>query len=41
MLENLLASLFVNVGSSSPSGSTSCPHLWLDEPEMPKSMIEK
>ncbi len=41
MLESILASLFTAAGNSAPSGSGTCSHWILDEPEMPKSMIEK
>lgn len=42
MLQNFLASLFTAVGNTSASGSSSaCIKWFIDEPEMPKSMIEK
>ena len=42
MFKSLFSKLFKTVGSLSNSGSSkACLHVILDEPEMPKSMIER
>ena len=38
---SFLANVLEALGISLASGSTFCPKFWLDEPEMPKSLIEK
>ena len=40
MFTNLFSTVFKAIGSLNGSGSA-CWKLWLDEPEMPKSMIER
>lgn len=41
-MKNLFSKVFKAIGSLSISGGTkACPKFWIDEPEMPKSMIEK
>ncbi len=42
MFKKLFSKVFKTIGSLSTSGSSSaCPRWIIDEPEMPKSMIEK
>ena len=37
----IIANIFKALGEISTSGTVACWHWFLDEPEMPKSMIEK
>jgi cyclic lactone autoinducer peptide len=42
MFKSLFSKLFKTIGSLNNSGSSkACLHVFLDEPEMPKSMIER
>lgn len=42
MFKSLFSKIFKTVGSMNGSGSSkACWHIWIDEPVMPKSMIER